>query len=147
MAWMVGDQVTRWITVVMRSRVQWLVSKPCARAPWRSAPVDSGKLGTRHARVRAGGAGAAQRLQAAHLPAGVPAADVLPGHAQLAGDLGLGAAGGKLRPGLHADAFERLAVAHTTGVATGRLAAAEDAFSWTWVRPPLGSTAKTSVPS
>jgi hypothetical protein len=35
----------------------------------------------------------------------------LAGDAQMAGDLGLGAAGGKQRPGLHADVFERLAVA------------------------------------
>jgi hypothetical protein len=41
---------------------------------------------------------------------GVPAADVLSGDTELAGDLGLGVAGGKQRPGLHADAFERLAV-------------------------------------
>jgi hypothetical protein len=39
----------------------------------------------------------------------VPAADDLAGHAELAGDFGLGVAGGKQRPGLHADAFERLA--------------------------------------
>jgi hypothetical protein len=47
----------------------------------------------------------------------VPAADVLPGDAELVGDLGLGAAGGKQRAGLHADAFERLAVAQSAGVA------------------------------
>jgi hypothetical protein len=41
----------------------------------------------------------------------------LPGHAEGAGDLGLGAAGGKQRAGLYADAFERLAVTQTTGVA------------------------------
>jgi hypothetical protein len=33
------------------------------------------------------------------------------------GDLGLGAAGGEQLAGLHADAFERLAVAQTAGVA------------------------------
>jgi hypothetical protein len=33
------------------------------------------------------------------------------------GDLGLGAASGKQRPGLHADVFEGLAVAQTAGVA------------------------------
>jgi hypothetical protein len=47
----------------------------------------------------------------------VPAADVLAGHPELAGDLGLGAAGGKQCPGLQADAFKRLAVAQTAGVA------------------------------
>ncbi len=47
----------------------------------------------------------------------IAAADILPRHPELASDLGLGVAGGKQRPGLHADAFERLAVAQTTGVA------------------------------
>jgi hypothetical protein len=47
----------------------------------------------------------------------VPAADVLAGHPELAGDLGLGVAGGKQRPGLHADTFERLAVTQSAGVA------------------------------
>jgi hypothetical protein len=41
----------------------------------------------------------------------------LPGDTELAGHLGLGAAGGKQRTGLHADAFERLAVTQTPGVA------------------------------
>ena len=48
-------------------------------------------------------------------PAGVPAADVLPGDAELAGNLGLGAAGGKQLTGLHADVLERLAVATPPG--------------------------------
>ena len=43
---------------------------------------------------------------------------VLVGHAELAGDLGLGVAGGKQRAALRADAFERLAVAQTAGVST-----------------------------
>jgi hypothetical protein len=47
---------------------------------------------------------------------GVPAADVLAGHPESAGDLGLGVAGGKQRAGLQADAFKPLAVAHTAGV-------------------------------
>jgi hypothetical protein len=51
------------------------------------------------------------------LPAGVPAADVLSGYPELAGDLSLGATGSKQHPGLHADTFERLAVTQTTGVA------------------------------
>jgi hypothetical protein len=51
------------------------------------------------------------------LPLGVPAADVLAGDAQLVGDLGSGVAGGKQGTGLHADAFERLAVTQTAGVA------------------------------
>src|SRR6266542_1295793 len=79
--------------------------------------VDGGKLSIGQARGVPGGAGAAQRLQPARLPPGVPAADVLAGHPEGAGDLGLGVAGGKQRPGLHADAFERLAVAQTAGVA------------------------------
>jgi hypothetical protein len=49
----------------------------------------------------------------------VPAADVLAGHPELAGDLGLGVAGGEQRPGLPADTFERLAVTQAAGVATG----------------------------
>ena len=75
--------------------------------------VDGGKLLVRQARGRPSGAGAAQRLQPAGAPLGVPAAGVLPGHTQLAGDLGLGAAGGKQRAGLQADTFERQAVAQT----------------------------------
>src|SRR5215211_106462 len=79
--------------------------------------VDGGVLLVVKARGVPGGAGAAQRLLPALAPPGVPAADVLPGHAELADDLGLGVAGGKQRAGLHADAFERLAVAQTAGVA------------------------------
>src|SRR4029453_9516662 len=63
------------------------------------------------------GAGAAQCVLPAGAPAGVPAADVLPGDAELVSDLGLGAAGGKECAGLQTDAFERLAVTKTTGVA------------------------------
>jgi hypothetical protein len=47
----------------------------------------------------------------------MPAADVLAGHTELVGDLGLGAASGKQRPGLHADVLERLAVTQAAGVA------------------------------
>jgi hypothetical protein len=72
--------------------------------------VDGVQLLVVKARGVPGGAGAAQRLQPALAPLGVPAADVLAGHAELAGDLGLGVAGGKQHAGLHADAFERLAV-------------------------------------
>ena len=39
------------------------------------------------------------------------------GHPEGAGDLGLGVASGKQRPGPHADAFEGLAVARTAGIA------------------------------
>ena len=69
------------------------------------------------ARSRPGRAGAAERLQPTLAPAGMPAADDLPGHPEGAGDLGLGAAGAKQRPGLHADGFEGLAVAQAPGVA------------------------------
>ena len=55
--------------------------------------VDGGKLLVRQAWGMPGGAGAAQRLQPARLPLGVPAADVLAGRTELAGDLGLGVAG------------------------------------------------------
>src|SRR4029453_223441 len=57
-----------------------------------------------------GGADAAQCLLPAGPPAGVPAADVLPGDAELVSALDLGAAGGKQCAGLQTDAFERLAV-------------------------------------
>src|SRR5215218_9587836 len=67
--------------------------------------------------VGPGRAAAGQRRQPVRLPTGVPAADVLAGHPELAGDLGLRAAGGKQRPGLHADVFEGLAVTQTAGVA------------------------------
>src|SRR6266571_6282130 len=80
-------------------------------------PVDGGTLGLRQARVRPGGPTACQRVGPARSPPGVPAAGVLPGDAERAGDLGLGAAGGKQRTGLHADVFERLAVAQAPGVA------------------------------
>src|SRR6266567_779169 len=80
--------------------------------------VDRLQLGVGQAGCRPGGAAACQRLGPARLPPGVPAADVLAGHAQLAGDLGLGAAGGKQRAGLHPDVFERLAVTQTAGVAS-----------------------------
>src|SRR6266511_1469209 len=78
---------------------------------------DSSKLRVGQARGVPGRAGAAQRLQPARAPLGVPAAGVLPGDTELAGDLGLGAAGGEQRAGLQTDSFERLAVAQTTGVA------------------------------
>jgi hypothetical protein len=73
--------------------------------------VDAVQLLVGQARGVPGRAGAAQRLQPTLAPLGVPAADVLAGHPEGAGDLGLGVTGGKQRPGLHADAFERLAVA------------------------------------
>src|SRR5215211_1774215 len=79
--------------------------------------VNGGKLGVGQTRGGSGGAGAAQRLLPALAPAGMPAADDLPGHPQLVSDLGLGAAGGKQHGGLHADAFKRLAVTQTAGVA------------------------------
>src|SRR5215207_2958736 len=79
--------------------------------------VDGGALDLRQARVRPGRATACQRLQPTRLPAGVPAADVLAGDPELAGDLGLGVAGGKQRTGLQTDTFEGLAVAQTAGVA------------------------------
>src|SRR5215207_62491 len=69
------------------------------------------------ARFGPGRAAACQRLQPALSPAGVPAADVLPGHTELAGDLGLGAASGKQRPGLHTDNFKHLAVTQAAGIA------------------------------
>jgi len=47
----------------------------------------------------------------------VPAADVLPSDAELAGDLGLRAAGSEQLAGLQTDSLERLTVAQTTGVA------------------------------
>src|SRR5215211_1463290 len=71
----------------------------------------------RKARRRPSRAAAGQRRQSVRLPTGVPAADVLAGHPELAGDLGLGVAGGKQRPGLQADGFEGLAVAKAPGVA------------------------------
>jgi hypothetical protein len=80
--------------------------------------ADGGTLGLRQARVRPGGTAACQRVQPARLPTGVPAADVLAGHPEGAGDLGLGVAGGKQRPGLHADGFEGLAVTQAPGIAT-----------------------------
>jgi hypothetical protein len=79
--------------------------------------VDGVQLLVGQARGVPGRAGAAQRLGPALAPLGVPATDILPGHPEGAGDLGLGVAGGKQRTSLHADAFERLAVAQTTGVA------------------------------
>jgi hypothetical protein len=79
--------------------------------------VDTVQLLVRQARGLSGRAGATERLQPALAPLGVPAADILPGHAEGAGDLGLGVADGKQRPGLQADGFERLAVTQTTGVA------------------------------
>jgi hypothetical protein len=75
------------------------------------------ELLVRQARGMSGGAGAAQRVQPTRPPQRVPAADVLAGHTELVGDLGLGAAGGEQRAGLEADSFEGLAVAQTAGVA------------------------------
>src|SRR5215207_642184 len=86
-------------------------------SPLAQGLVDGGKLGIRQARGPSGGAGATQRVQAAGTPAGVPAADVLAGDAEVAGDLDLGVAGGKQRSGLRADVFEGLAVTQSTGVA------------------------------
>jgi hypothetical protein len=98
--------------VVIWARVQWSVSKPWAPAAVAQRLVDGGKLGIRQARGLSG-----ERVQADGAPAGVPAAEVLAGAAEVAGDLGLGVAGGKQRPGLHADAFEGLAVTQSRGVA------------------------------
>ena len=68
------------------------------------------------ARVRPGGAAACQRLQSALVPAGMPAADVLAGHTELVGDLGLRAAGGEQFAGLETDRFKGLAVTHTAAL-------------------------------
>src|SRR6266540_914458 len=92
--------------------------------------VDSGKLLVGQARRVPGRAGAAQRRQPTDTPQRVPAADVLAGHPEGAGDLGLGVAGGKQRAGLHADVLERLAVAQTPGVA------AVGGWSHTAILPP-----------
>jgi hypothetical protein len=81
--------------------------------------VDGGTLGVQQARIRPGGTAACQCVQPTVAPSGMPAADVLPGDTQLVGDLGLGAAGGKQLAGLHADVFERLAVAPVVTVNTG----------------------------
>src|SRR5215217_6911408 len=78
---------------------------------------DGIKLGLRQSRGMSGRAGAAQPVQPAGAPLGVPAADVLAGDAELVGDLGLGAAGGEQLTGLQTDSFKRLAVAQTPGVA------------------------------
>src|SRR5215203_4025777 len=96
----------------MLARVQWSLSNP-----WAQGRVDDGTLGVRQARVRPGGTAACQRVGSTRSPLGVPAAGVLAGDTELVGDLGLGVAGGKQRPGLHADVFEGLAVAWTAGVA------------------------------
>src|SRR5262245_53868810 len=80
--------------------------------------VDGVKLGVVKARGLPGGAGAAQRVGPTLAPLGVPAAGVLAGDAEGVGDLGLGVAGGEQLAGLHADAFEGLAVAQTAGVAS-----------------------------
>src|SRR6266536_935503 len=79
--------------------------------------VDRVQLLVVKARGVPGGAAACQRLGPADTPQRVPAADVLAGDAEGAGDLGLGVAGGEQFAGLHADVFERLAVAQTAGVA------------------------------
>ena len=73
-------------------------------------PVDARTLAQRlfqivellvgQARGQPGGAGAAQCVGSASAPPRMPAAGVLPGHAELAGDLGLGAAGGKQLTGV-----------------------------------------------
>jgi hypothetical protein len=109
--------VTCSITAATRAKVQWSVSKPCPRAPWRNA----WSMAASWASDRRGAGPVGPALRSASCPPachlGVPAADVLAGHTELAGDLGLGVAGGKQRAGLHADAFERLAVFETAGVA------------------------------
>src|SRR6266536_605531 len=92
--------------------------------------VDRVQLLVGQARGVPGGAAACQRLGPTDTPQRVPAADVLAGHAEGAGDLGLGVAGGKQRAGLHADVLERLAVAQTPGVA------AVGGWSHTAILPP-----------
>jgi hypothetical protein len=79
--------------------------------------LEVGKLGVGQARGVPGRAGATQRIPPAHAPAGVPAAGVLAGDAELVSDLSLGAAGGKQCAGLQTDSFQRLAVTQTTGAA------------------------------
>src|SRR6266540_4051446 len=103
--------------------------------------VDGGTLGLRQARVRPGGTAACQRVGPAGAPQGVPAAGVLAGDTKLVGDLGLGAAGGKQRAGLHADVFERLAVTQAPGVAAvgGRSHAAHPARTDPTTSPELAN--------
>jgi len=59
----------------------------------------------------------AQRDHVPELPVRSSTADVLAGDAEGASDLGLGEAGDLFAVRLHADAFERLAVTRTAGVA------------------------------
>ena len=70
-----------------------------SREPWagtvQQGLLDLGELGVRQPGRRAAGSAAAQCLGAALLPAGMPDADDLVGHAELAGDLGLVHAGGE----------------------------------------------------
>src|SRR6266545_530992 len=107
--------------------------------------VDGGTLGLRQARVRPGGTAACQRVGPAAAPQGVPAAGVLAGDTKLVGDLGLGAAGGKQRAGLHADVFERLAVTQAPGVAAvgGRSHAAHPARTDPTTSPELANLFNT----
>ncbi len=88
---------------------------PPWRLPGQQKPAGPGVVwsGVAVERQRAAG----QQPERGESPWGVPASDVLPGHTELAGDLGLGAADGKQLAGLHADVFERLTVTQTTGVA------------------------------
>jgi hypothetical protein len=68
-----------------------VVGVEAVRAPWRRAWSMAASWASDRRGACPVGAGAAQRVQAATAPAGVPAADVLAGPAKVVGDLGLGA--------------------------------------------------------
>jgi hypothetical protein len=73
------------------------VSNPLAIALSSRGFLDLGELGGRQLGVGTGGTAAAQGIHPALEVAAVPAVGALAGHAELVGDLGLGAALGERR--------------------------------------------------
>jgi hypothetical protein len=72
-----------------------LTDNPIGRSALEQCPLDLGELSVGDSRVGAGRPAAAQRVDPAVLPAGVPVADTLAGDAELAGDLSLDDASGQ----------------------------------------------------
>ena len=94
--------------------------EPIGHRALQQGLLDLGQLGIRQLGVRAGRPPAAQGVNPALLEAAVPDMRALAGYAELAGDLGLGAALGEQLGRLEASGLKGCALILGTGAAGGR---------------------------
>jgi len=107
------------MTTATRSRVHRSVSNPFALAPEQGL-LDAGQVASRQFGIGAGRPPAAQGIDPARLEAGVPDMGALAGHAELVGDLGLGAALGEQLGRLQASGLQGGTLLGRVGAAGSR---------------------------